>query len=542
MQKFEFSRVEGLLDSFVEKSRKKEWTSSEVFDFLVKENGGSLPPEKAQLDRMILEYFKAQNSYFAMPEEGKGVSLFRPRKSFFANSLFRIRPTHEELQEGILLFGARFAPFVSEEIFCDEYILTSGRSKKEKQKVITTTFSAIAKAYLLLGRSEAIDTLVAEDDENYHAIRNASRLERAKVKVTVADLKDFYAKNEFRQGDEILVTVKDWEKGAFHLEKAPASPDGKEVTKFLTALEDGLKSAFSLFGEYQPMAEQLAYAWNFAANGNFDLRKNPVFAMEEYPSMMVEITINREEAEWYFMPLEENPSEITPLFREEEKTSGGEKCSCGHHHDHKKEGNCSCGHHHDHEESEEASSSPLPPEGFSASSGKMDSLESILEDIKSPVTPLELFAMIQDELSNGGDSFEVFYERTNGMLSFQFSDDAQEAAFLNFLEEAWEDAVEHFHMAHEETKRPVRSRLLALTARQREESEMLLLKYKNALPEKVKLQAGRLHESTLATLGLILGDMELPQDENYEELELRIEDLEDAWEEFMETVSGAPEE
>ena len=237
MQKFDFSGVEELLEAYIEKSRKKEWTSSEIFDYLVKENGGALPSDKNQLDNMVLEFFKEQNEYFAIPGKGGELSLFRPRKNFFGGSQFRIRPTHEELQEGILLFGARFAPFVSEEIFSDEYILTTGKGKKEKKKVITTTFSAIAKAYLLLGRSEAIDTLVAEDDENYTAIRNASRLERAKVKITVADLRDFYAKNDFRQGDEILVTVKDWEKGSFFLEKAPGNPDGKEVTKFLSALE-----------------------------------------------------------------------------------------------------------------------------------------------------------------------------------------------------------------------------------------------------------------------------------------------------------------
>lgn len=543
MQKFDFSKVEEFLEDFLNKSKKKEWTSAEIFDHLVAKNGGTLPPDKNQLDQSILEYFKTQNLYFVIPGEKGGLSLFRARKSFFAGSQFLIRPSSEELKEGILLFGARFVPFASEEVFCDEYILTSAKNKKEKKKIISISFSEIAKSYMLLGRSEAIDTLVAEDDANYQAIRNASKLERARVNVTVADLKEFYAKNEFRQGDSILVTVKDWEKGAFHLEKAPGNEDPKEVTKFLDALENGLKEAYTLFGDYQPMAEQLAYSWNFAAKEGFDLRKNPVFALDDYPSMMVEITINREEAEWYFMPLEENPSEITPLFREEEKKEPhtDTSCSCGHSHGHThphKEGEeCSC---HSHGENEEDHGIPhLPPEGFSASSGKMDSLESILEDIKSPVTPLELFAMIQDELSNGGDNFEVFYGRSNDQFAFQFSDDAQEAAFLNFLEEAWEDAVEHFHMAHEETKRPLRSRLLALTSRQREESEMLLAKYKNALSDKIKLRAGRLHENTLATLGVILGDMELTEDENYEQLELRVGDLEDAWEEFVEEAANS---
>ena len=435
----------------------ESFTFGELFDKMVELNNGVLPEEKdAVLDR-IAESLLGTDEYFlkGMGDTGYAVT----RKSFFKGTLFKILPDAGEIKKGILLCGARFVPFVSPEIFADEYELVAAEkgAKPFRIKSCTGLFADYCKPYLLLGKSETLDTLVAECDENYEEIRSVKSLDRARVKISAYDLGAFYKKHDFRIGDGIIVKVIDWESGKFSLEYCPAAklPQEEEKEKFLTGFEYGIAETFKIFGEYQPPCDQIAYAYFFASENAFDLRKNPALALDEYPARMRDIAVNRDDAEWFLMPVESDEYEYSNVDESFEQSE--EECSCGHHHHHHEDGEeCHCHDHHGHsgvkaelseEEKEElyaheeGVSDPRIPRHFSLSKGRMDSLEGILDDIHSPVPYVEIYGILLDFLANGGEDFKAFYEILSGEMGTQFVDEAQEAAFLNFLEEVWEDAV-----------------------------------------------------------------------------------------------------
>lgn len=533
---------EGLPESF---------TFGELFDKMVEFNHGVLPEEKDTVLDRIAESLLGTDEYFlkGMGDTGYAVS----RRSFFKGTLFKILPDASEIRKGILLCGARFVPFVSPEIFADEYeLVTSEKGAKPfRTKTCTGLFADYCKPYLLLGKSETLDTLVAECDENYEEIRSVKSLDRAKVKISAYDIGAFYRKHDFRIGDGIIVKVLDWESGKFSLEYCPGAklPGEEDKEKFLTSFEDGIAETFKIFGEYQPPCDQIAYAYFFASGNTFDLRKTPALSLDEYPARMRDIAVNRDDAEWFLMPVESDDYEYSNVDESFEQPE--EECSCGHHHHHHhhEDGEeCSChDHHHGYsgiktelseEEKEElyaheeGVADPRIPRHFSLSKGRMDSLEGILDDIHSPVPYVEIYGMLLDFLANGGEDFKAFFEILSGEMGTEFVDEAQEAAFLNFLEEVWEDAVERFNPVHENTKMTLRSRVLALTASHRAFASELLHKYKGKVPKEIILEMKSIHGRLMDTLGVINADTSLPEGEEYEQLELRIGDLEDEWDDL----------
>ena len=547
MKNFDFDTA---WEELFEEGMPESFTFGELLDKMVQFNHGVLPADRNETLDRIAESLLGGEEYFlkGLGDTGYAVS----RQSFFAGACFKIVPEALEIKKGILLTGARFVPFVSTEVFSDGYELTAKEEPEKifKTKKITGSFASYCRPYLLLGRSETLDTLAAESSKNYEEMRSVKSLDRANVILTAYDLKEFYDRHSFKVGDAILVKVSDWECGKFELEYCPASLAGsdEEKEKFLTVFEDSIAETFKIFGEYQLPCDQIAYAYFFAAeNSSFDLRKHPVLSLDEYPSRMRDIAVNREDAEWFLMPVDSEDyeySNVEESFEQDEE----EKCSCGHHHHHHEAGGeCHCHDHHGHsgikaelsdEEKEElyaheeGISDPRIPRHFSLSKGRMDSLEGILDDINSPIPYVEIYGMMLDFLANGGEDFQAFYENLREAMGAEFVDEAQETAFLNFLEEVWEDALERFNPVHENTKMSLRSRLLLLTGSHRDYSRELLHKYKGNVPKDIVLKMKSIHGRLMDTLGIINMDASLPEGEEFEDLELRIGDLEDEWDDF----------
>lgn len=546
MKTFDFDTA---WEELFEEGLPESFTFGEIFDKMVEYNGGALPPDKnAVLDR-ITESLLGGEEYFlkGLGELGYAVS----RQSFFNGTCFKILPDAEEIKKGILLCGARFVPFASPEIFAGEYTLTSSDEPEKiiKTKKITGTFAGFCRPYLLLGRSETLDTLAAESTENYKEMCSVKSLDRANVSLTVYDLASFYKKHSFKTGDALMVKVDDWESGKFSLTYCPASrlPGEEEKETFLTLFEDGIKEAYKIFGEFQVPCEQIAYAYFFASENSFDLRKNPALALDEYPARMRDIAVNRDDAEWFLMPVDSDEYEYSSVedsFEQEE-----EECACSgeHHHHHHHGEECHC-HSHDgeniktiltEEEKEElyahkeGAFDTRIPRHFSLSKGRMDSLEGILEDIHCPVPYVEIYARMLDFLANGGESFQEYFQLLREEMQSEFVDEAQEYAFINFLEEIWEDAVEKFNPVHENTKMSLRSRLLVLTESHREFSAVLVRKYNGKVPKETVLKMKSIHGRLMETLGLINADSSLPEGEEFDLLELRIGDLEDEWDDLF---------
>ena len=143
--------------------------------------------------------------------------------------------------------------------------------------------------------------------------------------------------------------------------------------------------------------------------------------------------------------------------------------------------------------------------------------------------------MILDDLANGQESSAEFASRLIDFMGVKFADDAQEAVFRNYIEDCWEDASDHFNPVTEEPKTPLRTRLLELNTKRIERSRTLVDEYSASdIPKEIVRQMKHFHAQILDTLGLLNADSALPEGAEYEALELRVGDIEDAWDAFEE--------
>ena len=464
-----------------------------------------------------------------------------PKADFFRGTTFRILPGEAERERNILLYGARFAPFCRADIFPDEYALRIG-GKKCRTKSVTMPFAQLAPAFMLWGHTGLIDCLTAESNDNLAALRSSRNVDRVPMTVTGFDLTDFYRENGFRKGDSILVTVVNWELGSFRLEYAPApeTPDRAAEDKFLLDFEGALLHVCRDGNESLEIPEQISEAYLRAFLEGNDLRKRPVLSLDEYPSRMREIAIRRDGPDWILVPADsmDEPGMADSFAgedHEDEQCGHDHECSCGHGHDEEHECSCSCGHEHDHAHVAAA----IRPEQFSVSAGTIESLESILSEREAFLNPAELHAGILDALSNGIENFEDHFSSVLALLNVQFADDAQETAFRNFLEEEWETIGELYNPGLEMEKAPLRSRLLELCEQRADAARRLVSVFrerKQNIPENTARAVARLHRDLSDTLGVFGVNSALPEGEAREQLELRVEDLEDAWEELADRI------
>ena len=520
---------EELAQSFLEtRAEAESFAVSDLTAFVASNFGGQTQEtDRQRLSRQIEIFLEDNTSLFYRAGDER---CWR-RGAFFQGAQFKIRPSALEIREGLLFYGARFAPFCSEEVFADEYNITdAGSDLKYQPLVCPVRFGQVAKLFQMLGRSTMIDCIVADDADNYRVLEESASAEQAQVKLTAFNFGAFYRKHHFTEGDAVIVTVRNWQTGSFSVEYRSAAdlPPQEELSAWITDFEEGLIQVYEDYGEYLEIPDQVARAYLCAFEQKHDLRRRPSLSLEEYPALMRDITIRRDGPEWSLVPVDE-PSvsggygDYDPEDEHEHEHDHDHECSCGHDH----------GHDHDHEHKHEHK--PLAAEDFSASSGRIDTLDHMLEDLSAPLDYTEIYAMIQDDLANGQESAEEFVRKLIDFMGVHFADDAQEAAFYNFVEECWEDASECFDPVIEQTKTPLRTRLLELNSRRLELARTLVDRYKDSkIPKKLVEQMKDFHGRILNTLGLLNADCSLPEGEEYEQLELRVGDIEDAWDEFEE--------
>lgn len=502
----------------------------------------------------------------------KDQMICTPRDTFFNGTVFRVVPSKYELDHGILFPGARFSPFVTPEIFPDDYqVSDNDTGSRIGTAVQRFRYEQFAPAFLLLGRGELIDYLVAESEQNYRFLRSHTQIEKAEFDLTVFDCADFYAAHHFSQGDYLEITVKDWKLGHLLLKfrSGNDAPSVEQQNAWILAFESALLQVCAKESNYQLIQEQLAEAFLFAAENGEDLRQKPFVAMDEYQYRMSEIAIKRDESDWILVPADdlrepgfeyngrasEQQEETESHSAEEypdEAQAHSEECECGSHHHHSQEQES--GVHvsetthgiaelneslRTHTDSGEELVKHLSSENFSASSGAIESIESILAERNSPLDYIEIYSMINDALANGEEQFDSFYARLIDLLGITFSDDGQEAAFLNFLEDNWELCVDYYNPTMDAEKMPLRSRLLDICIQRIDLAKRLVEHFPNEIPKNLAREYKMVHRQVLETLSLLNTDSELQEGEEAEQLELRVGDIEDAWDLVLEHSSDA---
>lgn len=459
-----------------------------------------------------------------------------PKQQFFNGAEFRVTPSPAELQKAVLFPGAAFIPFCTEEIFPDEFTLRGENGERLGTVPVTASHAELAPAFLMLGHSGLIDYLSAESEENRQILRGAGNLESVSgLRITAFDMAAYFREHQFKQGDALIFRVDDWRgaKFSFRLQRAAETPDEQAKEGFVRDFESALLRVCETEQDYLSIPLQIAEAYLFAYEDGRDLRTRPVLSLAEYYYRMSEIAIKRDGSEWLLVPSDEldTPGQFEQSLLQ-----------ARHRHEHEHEnGHCGCHDHHHDDARDEHGIDPksglsfdadISPEKFSASTGTLESIDAILEELNAPVNSIELGALIYDAMSNGEENFEGFRARIMDFLNLTFADDAQETAFINFLEDNWEISKEYFSPAEDAARAPLRTRLIDLMNERIEYSRALLRRYGDSpVPKELAARVASVHRAMLDTLALLNGDSRL-DDSQYEQLELRIGDIEDMWEDL----------
>ena len=178
----------------------------------------------------------------------------------------------------------------------------------------------------------------------------------------------------------------------------------------------------------------------------------------------------------------------------------------------------------------------MSPDDFSASQGSLDSIDAILNEIHAPIHETELQAYMLDTIANGTESFDEFERIHENLVKFVFTDEGQEATYLNYIEELWEQLVDRYSHNIDSPKAPLRQRLLELTDR-RIELSSIILEHKSTLSDDLKQDMVKLHKEILDTLFVLNRDAIL-EEEEIAELELRVGDIENEFEIISEKISA----
>ena len=141
-----------------------------------------------------------------------------------------------------------------------------------------------------------------------------------------------------------------------------------------------------------------------------------------------------------------------------------------------------------------------------------------------------------DTIANGAESFAEFERIHENLVKFVFTDEGQEAAYLNYIEELWEQLADHYSHNIDSLKAPLRQRLLELTDR-RIELSSIILEHKSTLSDDLKQDMVKLHKEILDTLFVLNRDAIL-EEEEIAELDLRVGDIENEFEIISEKISA----
>ena len=369
---------------------------------------GASPSEDAELIRESEAIFEGDIDLF--PTED--LEIFEPKNGFFNGASFLVTPSEYEIEKGILFPGHRFIPFCCTSVFPSEVSLACDKEQISQFEYKVTHADAVMY-HSLIGIYEMVDFFIAEHPSNAHAAD--SKDAAAEMILTVFDMKKFYAEKSFKSGDALLVVIDNWADGIFSFSHLPLKErDIKTKKEWVMKLETALADVFDRFGSYIEIPEQFAQAFHI----DKWLIDKPAASIDEFIHMTENVQITLLGSQTILAPAEgENPPDEPEID---------------------------------------------VPDNVFVSGGKTGSLEEILEDLGSPLKQVEVESYMLDELYNAGTSFNAFCERCFPTGTLSFADDAQEAIFMNYLEDIWERRGEIYNRFDDDQKGLVRAKVLEI--------------------------------------------------------------------------------
>lgn len=469
------------LDQDINRFLKKSKTSFTADDVIASLAYKFDSPEESEIFKSrIIREFDGSAELFKNKEKGE----YLLKKIFFQDGEFCITPDKYEIEHGILFPGHRFAPFCAEGIFPSEVkLIELDKDKKNGMKDVSETLENIIKYHVLLGSEQIFDFLIAENPVNMKLLQGKTKDRQVKLKAF--DLKEFYRRHDFEDGDAIAVKIIDWTNGVFNF-SCISGNNRKEsrVKDWTRKYSAAIDKTIDAYEDYLEIPDQLSSAFFI---GGRELLVADGASLDEFYRNNDHIEISMD-------------SGHTILTRKPEMDSEEELAL---------------------------------PEGVMISQGKTASIDEILEEIGIPLKTPEIDAYILDQCYRREMEFVDFFSRCFGTEKLNFIDDAQESIFINFVEDRWEKFSNSYNRHADELKAPVRERILELT-----EERLEWIQFLNS----VDINTALLPESDmkkLAELSIRLSAMlNMLNSENYSIAESESEELIESIEKMAEAQAG----
>jgi hypothetical protein len=276
---------------------------AELIDFARREVG--------KVDEDALFDFAATSDYLFESWLDPMKEVFVPRRKFFQGAQFRITPVKEEVEGGYIVPGHRFFPFMSREVFpADSWLVLPDGSALQTRK-LSLPMPLVMACLHFFGPTQSVEYLVLDQKDNEAKFK----LPYADtVELMVFDLRAFFAKCDFQQGDSLMLTVIDWLQGVFTVVHIPAR---REITEMVSVRKwtDSMRAAFEEskveLGTDGDCYEQLAYMMHLAEESPDceSLMKNPPLSIAAFFNMQKGIAVKLVGDRGLFWDIGEDPAE-----------------------------------------------------------------------------------------------------------------------------------------------------------------------------------------------------------------------------------------
>ena len=493
-------QIEAAIDSLLEQGQKI---------FTVEDIAAMAPPgEDAAAQEMMRERIARELAYHEKLITAVPGEKYVAAEALFNNAEFLIVPDDFEIENNILIPGHRFVAFMPQELFPSEVTLKeAGARKRQSLREFSGQAENIIKYHLLMGAETLFDFFAAEDADNMEQARKSAN---PVLKLSVLDMKKFYAETDFTEGDALRVKVVDYAKGEFEFQldngKARSS---KKAAVYRKQFEDVLENVTEKILPGAPIIDSLQCAFANAP----ELLQAPAMSLDEI--LMSDSAFD--------IAFDEDGSTLV-------KRSEEDHCDCTHDHDHDHDCDCGC-HHHDH-------TSALP-ENVTIGSGETGSLETMLGKLFPMLNMVELDAILLDNFKNHDLDFNSFYARAFGESNIEFADGMQEACFFNELETRFEEMLDNYPREFDNEAAAIRSLIVEFTI-----DRCTVLTELSELAEELEIKPElfeNLAEVVLLldeSLKLLNAPAALPDDFDYAELRKGVENALENGEEALAALRG----
>ena len=356
--------------------------------------------------------------------------IFHYLPTAFKGAQFCIKPTKEEINKGILIPGHRFEPYI------DYYVLPSSSELRDGKKTISkrqikSSIKQILPYHILLGIERMFEYLISDNSDNIPDLSKPFDINK-EYTLTVMDMKDFYKKNKFKNGDMIIVKVEDYIDAklsiSYYSEKKATANKSKRK-KWCKLFSQGLKFSIQQYEDAMYISKEITTA--LLLHKNF-LLNNPVITLDDFLE---------QSKKYYLKPWRENEYIIwddspLPNFKDESDKD------------------------YEFEDFEEDYKS----EDFkNTTPSKLDSIDILLAQLNVNINKPELESFIRNEFFTGNQSKEnlwkcLFVKNINYTPEQEILLDAMK----KYFDELWEKISNSYNLSDDKINGPVRRKALKI--------------------------------------------------------------------------------